>query len=72
MDSNKKTKHRTGMIIQDDMKNIIHTNQAVSLMFVYGLTKETRVAQLARAVRVPPQLPMAPVTYCVNVHVWAM
>lgn len=38
----------------------------------YGVTRLIRVAQLARAVRVPPQLPMAPLRYCDSVQVWAM
>ena len=38
----------------------------------YGVTRLTRVPQLPSDVRVPPQLPIAPVRYCASVHVWQM
>jgi len=38
----------------------------------YGLTWLIRVPQLARVVRVPPQLPNGAVWYCASVHVCAM
>ena len=38
----------------------------------HGVTLLMRVAQLASAVRVPPQLPIGPVRYSVRSQVWAM
>jgi hypothetical protein len=38
----------------------------------YGFSFESSVYQLPSDVRVPPQLPMAPVTYCSSVHVCPM
>jgi hypothetical protein len=38
----------------------------------YGLTRLIRVSQLARAVRVAPQLPKGAAVYWSNVQVWPM
>jgi hypothetical protein len=38
----------------------------------YGVTRLMRVPQLPSDVRVPPQLPIAPVGYSASVQVWPM